>query len=114
MDELRKLIVAQSLRNHAPVSQSRSNPTTKPEHSQIFRFFEEYFASNPDNNTSIPLEALDLTKRVQVGKVQTHGGFADVYDGWLEEEGPNQQPIKVAVKLFRTYEGDVSGHDKVW
>ena len=87
----------------------------KAQPSQTFKFFEQYFTTNTsDSGTSISLEALDLTKRVQIGKLQERGGFADVYGGWLEEEGPNQQPIKVAVKLFRTYEGGVSGHDKVW
>ena len=105
-----KFIDAQSHRSRTLIFPSRTNP----ERSQMFKFFKEYFAANPsDSSTSISLETLYLTNRVRVGEVKVFGGFADVYDGWLKGEGFFQQPIKVAVKVFRTYEGNVGDHDKV-
>ena len=76
-----------------------------PERSQTFKFFEEYFTANTsDISTFVSLEALDVTERVEVGKIQARGGFADVYDGLLQQGLDRvHEPIKIAVKVFRTF-----------
>ena len=95
-----------------------SKPTFEPtaERSQVFKFFERYFTMDLlDDHKLVSLEALDVTRRVEVGKIQTRGGFADVYDGLMRQEGSDQnnRVTKVAVKVFRTFVQHTDAHE-VW
>ena len=49
------------------------------------------------------LQDLDVTKRLQIGRIRAQGGSADIYDGVLKRDvhSRNLYPIKVAVKKFR-------------
>ena len=49
------------------------------------------------------LQDLDVTKRLQIGRIRAQGGSADIYEGVLKRDAHsrNLYPIKVAVKKFR-------------
>ena len=56
-----------------------------------------------DRNSTLFPQDLDVTNRLQIGRIRAQGGSADIYDGMLKRDSHSRDlyPISVAVKKFR-------------
>ena len=78
--------------------------------SNIFSSLESALKDSTVSKSS--LKKADLTGRLRVDSLRTHGGSADVFTGQLKVQGSKADPMTVAVKVFRLHvQGDCT--DKV-